>query len=60
MKSYEYTQLEFDFGDLAELNRLGSEGWKVVAVVQSHRSVLLGKQSLLHWALLERDTEEQK
>lgn len=29
---YEYIRLSFDWNDLAELNRLGSEGWRVVAV----------------------------
>jgi hypothetical protein len=49
MKGYEYIRLEFDFGDLAELNRLGSAGWKVVAVVPS-------QHDFKYWALLERDT----
>lgn len=43
---YEYIRLRLDFGDLEELNRLGGEGWRVVAVVPS---------SDHFWALLERE-----
>jgi len=31
---YEYIGLDFDFGDLSELNRLSSVGWKVCAVLK--------------------------
>ena len=39
VNKYEYIQLNFDFGDLAQLNRLASEGWHVVFVTElRHRS----------------------
>lgn len=51
---YEYIRLSFDFGDLAELNGLGSAGWRVVAVEKdamgAHR----------HFALLERPLPTEK
>lgn len=34
MKTYEYIRLYFDFGDLKDLNALGSAGWRVVTVSQ--------------------------
>ena len=34
MKTYEYIRLFFDFGDLHDLNQLGSAGWRVVTVSQ--------------------------
>ena len=34
MKTYEYIRLHFDFGDLKDLNALGSAGWRVATVSQ--------------------------
>ena len=34
MKTYEYIRLYFGFGDLEDLNALGSAGWRVVTVSQ--------------------------
>lgn len=48
---YEYIRLSFDWNDLAELNRLGSEGWRVVAVEAHGNPVVTAAQS---YALLER------
>lgn len=33
MKKFEYVRLLMDFFDLAELNRFGSDGWRVVSVI---------------------------
>jgi len=32
-KTYEYIRLLFDISSLTEMNRLGSAGWRVVAVI---------------------------
>lgn len=42
---YEYIQLPIDLGNLAELNRFRSVGWRLVTVVQTE---------LQDFALLER------
>ena len=53
MKSYEYIRLEFDLGDLKELNSLSSVGFRVVAVIDEH---ITGRMNYLaHFALLERE-----
>lgn len=44
---YEYIRLKVDFGDLEELNRFGSVGWRVV-----HVQPLSGGTN--NWVLLER------
>lgn len=51
MKTYEYIRLYFDFGDLKDLNALGSAGWRVVTVSQDP-AALFGNM-----ALLEREVE---
>lgn len=45
---YEYIRLEMDWGDLSELNQLGSAGWRVVAVQPNW------KDHNSSWVLLER------
>ena len=48
MKTYEYIRLYFYFGDLKDLNALGSAGWRVVTVSQPQGRNI---------ALLEREVE---
>lgn len=33
-QKYEYIQMSIDLGDLVQLNRFGSEGWRLVQIVQ--------------------------
>ena len=51
MKTYEYIRLYFDFGDLKDLNALGSAGWRVVTVSQDPAD------RFGNIALLEREVE---
>ena len=51
MKTYEYIRLFFDFGDLHDLNQLGSAGWRVVTVSQDPAA------RFGNIALLEREVE---
>ena len=51
MKTYEYIRLYFDFGDLKDLNALGSAGWRVVTVSQDPAA------RFGNIALLEREVE---
>lgn len=46
---YEYIALQFDLGDVAQLNRLASDGWRVVGMLPNGAATLL-----TCWALLER------
>jgi len=45
-KAYEYIRTTLDWGDLSELNRLGSVGWSVVTVIFDGQE---------NWVLLERE-----
>ena len=47
---YEYIRLVVDLGDLAELNSLGSAGWRAIIVFP-------GKDEHSFWVLLERGSE---
>jgi hypothetical protein len=47
MKTYEYIRLYFDFGDLKDLNALGSAGWRVVTVSQDPERYRTGNIALL-------------
>ena len=49
MQAYEYIRLYFDFGDLAELNRISSAGWRVISVQSG-----VGPMQHTNVALLER------
>lgn len=41
-RTFEYIRLLVDYGDLGELNRLGSQGWHVVATYSDEqRNILL-------------------
>lgn len=45
---HEYLRLEFDFGDLTEVNFYGEAGWRVVSVQP------VAGNNFTFWALLER------
>jgi hypothetical protein len=45
---YEYIRIELDFGDLSELNKLSSHGWRAVSVVENQEN------NYKYWCLLER------
>ena len=49
MSAYEYIRTKLDWGDLEELNRLGSVGWRVASVVLDRD---------ICWVLLERPLRE--
>ena len=53
MTKWEYIRARVDFGDLQQLNNLGSTGWEVCASVTS------GSNSFDAWVLLKRPLEEQ-
>ena len=59
MTAFEYISIKLDFGDLDELNRLASVGFRVVAVVPNHFYVDLDEQfETPQYALLERSLPE--
>lgn len=49
---YEYIRLKFDFGDLEEMNRLSTSGWRVISVTPDQ------DRARVNWALLERPLHE--
>lgn len=53
MTAYGYIRLYFDFGDLSEMNRLSSVGWRVVSVQREiHGDADLKERPMV--ALMER------
>lgn len=61
MQKYEYIRLEFDPGDLEQLNRYSQDGWKVSCVFLGNNMAYNPNIDLIHeipvyWALLERPT----
>ena len=53
MIAYEYIRIRFDFGDLDEMNRLSSAGWRVVSVIKQDDKVFS------YWGLMERRLPEK-
>ncbi len=69
MKKFEYIRLAVDVGDLDELNRLASVGFRVMAVIDETETVydpsfdktqpgiISSYEHTVHYALLEREIE---
>lgn len=57
MAGYEYIRLRFDWGDLKELNGLGSVGWHVVSVTKYGENFPYGMVALLERALSTQEGE---
>lgn len=47
---YQYIRISFDFGDLHQMNALGSAGWRAIAVERDNRHS--------YWGLMERQVPE--
>jgi hypothetical protein len=61
MKRYEYIRIQFDFGDLSELNRYSGDGWRLIQAgpVAGHIEIAQPSNRFLYWALLERPISGQ-
>lgn len=57
MAGYEYIRLRFDWGDLKELNSLGSVGWHVVGVSEYGGNAPYEMVALLERALSAQEGE---
>lgn len=58
MKKYEYIQVEFEWGDLEEINQLSSIGFRVVTIDrQIDISQTPQRARYQYYALMEREIE---
>lgn len=57
---YEYVRLQFDFGNLSQMNSLSGDRWKVIAVLPISAETSYSNKQMGGWyALLERPLPEK-